>query len=97
MQSGFCCRVLAYDNAMTRWEYRVVTINTEYEVPSDGKITDSPESRDIIEGHLSGMGQNGWELISFLPAMPLPRKWKGDDYANPWMYHAIFKRPVTES
>jgi hypothetical protein len=79
---------------MTKWEYSVITINTEYEVPFDGKITDSPESRVIIERHLNGMGADGWELVSFLPALPMPQKWKGNEFSNPWMYHAIFKRQV---
>ncbi len=74
-----------------RWEYRVITINTEYEVPFGGKITDSPESGTIIDSHLNEMGREGWELISFLPALPMSQNWKGT-IANPWMYHAIFKR-----
>jgi hypothetical protein len=77
---------------MPEWEYSVITINTEYEVPFEGKITDSPEGRVIIEQHLNSMGANEWELVSFLPAMPMPQKWKGNEFANPWMYHAIFKR-----
>jgi hypothetical protein len=75
-----------------RWKYRVITFNTEYEVPFDGKITDSPESNQIIQDRLNEVGSDGWELVSFLPAMPTPRKWKGDEFANPWVYHAIFKR-----
>jgi hypothetical protein len=38
------------------------------------------------------MGADGWELVSFLTAMPMPQKWKGNEFSNPWMYHAIFKR-----
>jgi hypothetical protein len=81
---------------MAKWEYSVITINTEYEVPFDGKIEDSPESRVIIEKHLTRMGAAGWELATFLPAMPMPQKWKGNEFANPWMYHAVFKRRVED-
>jgi hypothetical protein len=81
---------------MPKWEYSVITINTEYEVPFEGKITDSPEGRVIIEQHLNEMRVDGWELVSFLPAMPMPQKWKGNEFANPWMYHAIFKRSAEE-
>ena len=49
---------------MPRWEYSVITINTEYEVPFDGKITDSPESNVIIQAHLNEMGADGWELVA---------------------------------
>ena len=68
---------------MAKWEYSVITINTEYEVPFDGKIEDR-------------MGAAGWELATFLPAMPMPQKWKGNEFANPWMYHAVFKRRVED-
>ena len=44
---------------MLVWEYSVITINTEYEVPFGGKITDSPESAAIIESHLNEMGREG--------------------------------------
>ncbi|HEU4983623.1 MAG TPA: DUF4177 domain-containing protein [Acidobacteriaceae bacterium] len=79
------------------WEYRVITFNTEYEVPGGGKITDSAESKQIIQDHLNEMGRDGWELVSFLPALPTPQKWKGNEFANPWMYHAVFKREIAEA
>jgi hypothetical protein len=47
------------------WEYKVITINTEYETNVDLVLTGAP--------------------------MPSP-DW-GDSMANPWMYHAVFKRP----
>jgi hypothetical protein len=74
-----------------RWEYRVITINTEYEVPCEGELKDSPPSKQIIESHLNEIGEDGWELVSFLPA---PATHIGDEirFTNPWMYHAIFKR-----
>jgi hypothetical protein len=81
---------------MLVWEYSVITINTEYEVPFGAKITDSPESAAIIESHLNEMGRGGWELVSFLPALPMAQKWKGVEFANPWMYHAVFKRQAKD-
>lgn len=80
---------------MPKWEYSVITFNTAYEVPFGANITDSPESAAIIELHLNEMGREGWEIVSFLPALPMARKWKGED-ANPWMYHAVFKRQVED-
>jgi hypothetical protein len=71
-------------------KYRVITINTEYEVPFGGKIEDSPESARIIEDHLNEMGEDGWELVGFLPALPQNQNWKRT-IANPWVYHVIFK------
>ena len=46
------------------------------------------------------MGDNGWELIAFLPARPADHLLKhpvSDSeflvQADPWLYHAIFKKP----
>jgi hypothetical protein len=73
------------------WEYRVITVNTEYDVPFDGDLKDSPPSNEIIQSHLNEMGEEGWELVSFLPA---PATHAGDEvrFENKWMYHAVFKR-----
>jgi hypothetical protein len=79
---------------MPKWEYRVITMNTEYEVPFEGDLKDSPPSDEIIQSHLNEMGEDGWELVAFLPALPMAQKWKGVESANLWMYHAIFKRQV---
>ncbi|WP_348268664.1 DUF4177 domain-containing protein [Edaphobacter paludis] len=81
---------------MVKWEYSVITINTEYEVPFEGDLEDSPPSGEIIQSHLKEMGADGWELVSFLPALPMAQKWKGIDSANPWMYHAVFKRQTED-
>lgn len=70
-------------------------MNTEYEVPFEGDLRDSPPSDAIIQSHLNEMGEDGWELVSFLPALPMDQNWKGV-HANPWMYHAVFKRVVDE-
>lgn len=80
---------------MKEWKYRVVTLNTEYSVPPGKRIADSPESFQIIQTSLDEAGEDGWELVGTLPAMPTARKWKDDDeFANPWVHHFIFKRPV---
>ena len=76
---------------MPRWEYHVITINTEYEVPYDGDLKESPYSKNIIQSHLNEMGKDGWELVSFLPA-PATHAAAEVRFNNPWMYHAIFKR-----
>ncbi len=76
---------------MPKWEYHVITINTEYEIPWKGEIEDSPPSNEVIQAHLNELGEDGWELVSFLPALPTAQSWK-KTIANPWMYHAIFKR-----
>jgi Domain of unknown function (DUF4177) len=78
---------------MPKWEYCVITINTEYETAADvvasGKQTPSKHRSEIIERRLEEMGAMGWELISFLPAAPMHSE---ESTANPWMYHAVFKR-----
>jgi Domain of unknown function (DUF4177) len=66
------------------WEYRVITMNTEYEVPFEGDVKESPESSEIVQNHLNEMGEDGWELVSFLPALPTAQNWKGT-MANPWI------------
>jgi hypothetical protein len=81
---------------MAQWEYRVITINTEYEIPFEGDLTDSPESREIIETHLDELGRDGWELVSFLPA-PATHVADSNRFTNRWIYHAIFKRLIRES
>jgi hypothetical protein len=59
---------------MAKWEYRVVTINTEYETVADLvaalKPNPSKGRAGIIEWRLQEMGVLGWELVSFLPAAP---------------------------
>ena len=81
---------------MPKWEYRVITINTEYETAADvvaaGKPSPSKRRSEIIERRLQEMGAMGWELISFLPAAPMAIPVWEESTANPWMYHAIFKR-----
>ena len=88
---------------MISWQYRVITFNTEYETVADAvvreavddsKLTHSAaESNEIIQSRLNIMGKEGWELVCLLPAQPTAQNWKGISVANPWIYHAIFKRP----
>jgi hypothetical protein len=83
---------------MARWEYRVITINTEYETAADLvaalKPNPSKSRGEIIERRLEEMGNLGWELISFLPAAPRASPVGEGSTENPWMYHAVFKRPA---
>lgn len=89
---------------MTLWQYRVVTFNTEYETLSDATIREvitgnsisgPAKSKDIIQYRLDVEGSDGWELVALLPAAPSmsPPDCQDLSMANPWMYHAIFKRP----
>ena len=85
------------------WEYRVITFNTEYETMSDavlreavmGPISGPIKSNEIIRSRLEMEGKSGWELVSLMPAHPSPSPPECQDIsvANPWIYHAIFKRP----
>lgn len=79
---------------MKAWKYRVVTLNTEYAVSSSQQISDSQESFQIIQTCLDEAGEDGWELVGTLPAIPTVRRWKNDEFANPWVHHFIFKRPA---
>ncbi len=86
------------------WEYRVITFNTEYETMADAliretitrtRISEPAKSCDIIRSRLEMEGKNGWELVALMPAYPSasPPDCQDIPVANPWMYHAIFKRP----
>jgi hypothetical protein len=78
-----------------KWDYRVITVNTQYEIVGDGKLENSRPSNEIIQSRLEEMGADGWELVSFLPAMPTDSKFRGE-YANPWVYQFVFKRRAIE-
>jgi hypothetical protein len=75
---------------MKDWEYMVETINTEYEVNNSGNIEDLPRPWEIIQHRLNVLGEDGWELVGFLPAAP-EKDFRGN-LANPWMVHAVLKR-----
>lgn len=76
---------------MANWLYRVLTINTQYQVDGQGRLENSPDGDVIIQNALKPMGESGWELVAFLPAMPGDKGWRKES-ANPWIYHAIFKK-----
>ena len=76
---------------MTVWEYLVETINSEYEIDKEGNIESSPSSENIVQARLANLGDEGWELVTFLPAAPA-KHFKGMPQ-NPWLFHAVFKRP----
>jgi hypothetical protein len=86
------------------WEYRVITFNTEYESVADAvlrevitgtRLSGAARSCDIIRFMLEMEGNDGWELVSLMPAHPStsPSDCQDISVANPWIYHAIFKRP----
>lgn len=70
--------------------YRVETINTEYVIDKDLSIDNSPSGAEIIWRRLNDCGDEGWEFVTFLPALPA-QHFKGDP-PNPYVVHAIFKR-----
>ena len=89
---------------MTVWQYKVITFNTEYETMADAvlretvtqtRLSKSAKSCEIIQFRLEMEGNNGWELVDLMPAYPStsPPDCQDISSANPWMYHAIFKRP----
>jgi hypothetical protein len=80
---------------VTKWEYRVITINTAYSVKFGEDLDKSPPSDEVIRRHLKPMGEDGWELASFIPSQPAAQNWNNTP-ANPWMYHAVFKRPLED-
>jgi hypothetical protein len=72
------------------WSYHVATINTEY----DTNLHDPKESgpaTEFIERELQLLGDDGWELVTFLPARPAAHFQGGS--ANPWVFYAVFKQP----
>jgi hypothetical protein len=79
------------DSKMARWLYLVETINTEYSVSYGADIEKSPPSSVILQGFLTQFGEDGWELVAFLPAQPTAQNWRNAS-ANPWMYHAVFRK-----
>jgi hypothetical protein len=95
------------DEEMTAWQYKVITFNTEYETNADAAIRETiartslsgvAKSCEIIQFRLEMEGNAGWELVALMPAHPStsPSDCQDISIANPWMYHAIFKRPREE-
>jgi hypothetical protein len=76
---------------MQTWEYRIVRIDTS---TRKGKADyEKPTERDLrIEGIFASAGEEGWELVSFLP-LPLI----GSPLPSSSDHHAVFKRPKWNS
>jgi hypothetical protein len=73
---------------MIKWEYEIREINPRWESKSAGGV---PDGVEIIEGFLDGMGDLGWELVGFIPT-PQTEEAKAPP-VNPYVFHAVFKRP----
>jgi hypothetical protein len=75
--------------APMQWEYGVITFDRHgiaTGIP-DAAGAEPPGAYDHarkIEKHLTEMADNGWELVTFIPA---PQNQEGR-----WLYHGIFKR-----
>jgi hypothetical protein len=74
---------------MDRWEYEVRTINPNWESDSSVGV---PHTVDIVESFINGMGEMGWEFVSFLP--PISQKRSAVEPLDPSAYYAVFKRRV---
>jgi hypothetical protein len=85
-------KVLKGGTTMTQWLYDVEIINTEYEIKEEGELDSSPKGLPIIHRFLNDRGEEGWELVAFAPATP-DQYYKGQP-TNPFLFYAIFKRPV---
>lgn len=84
---------------MIEWEYKVVIINTLVQPTLVEWLGDEDPGSAGIQKILDSMGNEGWELIDFIPARPADFMWihptskhESAISANPWLYHAIFKR-----
>ena len=83
---------------MDKWLYKVVSVNTEYELNEVDILTGHHPGSEALEKWLNSMSADGWELVSFLPAKPADKTRKRysehewTDSANPWEHYAIFKK-----
>lgn len=85
---------------MNQWDYKIVSINTQHQPDVLEWISGSQGGNPTVQKTLESMGNNGWELVAFFPACPSDQTVKHPVSehnsivpANPWLYHAIFKRP----
>lgn len=85
---------------MNQWDYKIVTINTQHQPGILEWLSGFPNGNGAVQKALESMGNDGWELVAFFPAQPADQALKhpvgGDDTvvpANPWLYHAVFKKP----
>jgi hypothetical protein len=73
---------------MNDWEYLVDTIVIDAEQQRRKDRIDNFHGSDVIlSERLNIWGSKGWELVTFLPALPGP-----DLPQDPYVLHAIFKR-----
>jgi hypothetical protein len=85
---------------MNQWDYKIATINTQHQ-PDVLEWFYGPQSGNAsVQKALNSMGSNGWELVAFFPARPAYQTFKHPVSdcdtlvsADPWLYHAIFKKP----
>jgi hypothetical protein len=89
---------------MTEWTYKVVTVNTLHDPTIVEWTLDEDFGGERIEKMLASMGTQGWQLVAFVPARPAGHMYKhpvsgAESWldANPWLYHAIFKKPAETS
>lgn len=82
------------------WDYKIVTINTQHQPDILEWLSDAQEGNATVQKTLESMGNNGWELVAFFPARPADQTFMhpvgGHESmvpANPWLYHAVFKKP----
>ena len=73
---------------MTEWAYEIKTIRPTWETRSAGH---PPDAIEIIEGYLNGMGEQGWELVGFIP--PAWAKEPNGHPIDPYEFHSVFKKP----
>jgi hypothetical protein len=85
---------------MNQWDYKIVSINTQHQPDVVEWISGSRDGNPTVQKTLESMGNNGWELVAFFPARPADQTVKHPVSehnsivpANPWLYHAIFKKP----
>lgn len=74
---------------MPKWIYEIRTIRPTWETKSPGR---PPDAIEIIEGYLNGMGEQGWELVGFIP--PAWSKESDGHPIDPYEFHAVFKQPI---
>jgi hypothetical protein len=73
---------------MMVWEYDVREIDPTWVSGSGSRV---PDGNEIIKGYLNGMGDDGLELVGFIP--PRRERPNAAPPVDPYVFHAIFKRP----
>lgn len=69
---------------MQRWEYTVISFETENPRPS---------FNPMLVSHLNSLGQERWELVGVISYITT----EDDDGTNTRQVQLLFKRPVAES